>query len=184
MTVNTVGNGLTTQEILRLLQQTPVDAAGAHDAGAAPEKTDAAGQNLPVGTADPAAAAGGAVASGQDTLDPKTVLALLKLQEGQTMAQADSLLFGDGTGGSTDPLSGGATASSDPLISGSDAGTGDDPLLSALSAGGQTQSMDAMLALLNAMNASAGAGGSASSTNQALLDLLNGGTAATAATEQ
>jgi hypothetical protein len=106
MSVNSIGNSLSPQQILQMLQQQSVatadpEAAGADGAGAA----DPTGQNLPVApaAAEESATSGGPVTPAKASLDPSTVKALLQLQEQQTQAAEDVFLFG--TGGSTgDPL--------------------------------------------------------------------------------
>jgi hypothetical protein len=179
MSVQSVNTSLTTQQILQLIKQQQVGNADTNDAAATtPDAAATDGQNVPTGSTDPAAS-GGAAPAAQEPLDPKTILAMLKIQESQSMAQVDSLLLSDSNSTDTSNLfglgdTGSQTGTGDPLLG--ETSTATDPLLQALNAdpSNSQNAIDPMLSLLNGMNASATAGTTMSSANQALLDLLNG----------
>ena len=150
MSVQSIGNSLTPQEIQQLLQSSQLgnaDADGTSAATADPTSTD--GQNLPTGTntQDDSASAAPPVTSGQSTLDPKMVLALLKIQEGQQQAQEDSLIFGS-------------------------SGSTGDPLLDALNSQDQSGT-DFGQSILDSLNLSAATTNDISNASQQLLSFLN-----------
>jgi hypothetical protein len=106
MSVQSIGNTLSPQQILQLLQQQSLaaadsEAARTDETGAA----DPAGQNLPVDPAQGAdsAALGAQVAPAKAALDPATIAALLQIQELQNKAAEDTLIFGPGRS-TGDPL--------------------------------------------------------------------------------
>lgn len=197
MSVNSIGNSLSPQQILQLLQQQSMgaadpEAAGADGAGAA----DPTRQNLPVppAAAEEPATPGAQVTPAKASLDPATVKALLQLQEQRTQAAEGVFLFG--TGGSTgdpllDALAGNGT---------SDATSGQDsapaPLLDALNAeqakadGSQTDAAQTALnqslsnldpaqlqAMLATMTGSAASGDAIASLTQNIMAMLSGGDA-------
>ncbi len=175
MTIQSLSTALTPQQILQLLQKTQVGNADAEAAGAAAEKAAVTGQDVP-GAADASAeaASGGAAPAPQETLDPKTILALLKIQESQARAQVNAQFFSGDDGSDSQNLFG----LGDPntaFNTGAD-GTGGviDPFLQAMNADpSKPGSIDPMLSLLGQMTSSANAGSALSTTNQTLLDLLN-----------
>jgi hypothetical protein len=182
MSVQSVSNALTPQQILQLLQQQQLSNADANESGTAvAETTPATGQNMPTGsdaTADPS---GGAATAAPKTLDPKTILALLQIQESQSMSQVNALFFGDQTPstGSNDPFLSDAGSDSNPPTT--------DPLLAALNAQSDSSqtSLENILGVRGNMATSASTSGSLSATNDAVLKLLNSlgiGTSATTAT--
>ena len=172
-----IGNGLTQSQILQLLQQQSVGNADSNSTGAPAQKdTTSTGQTLPTGTDSPASGTSTTGAS-QPTIDPQTALALLKIQESQMMASADTLIFGDSGGAlggasTGDPLldgfGGGSTAQSDPLQSVIDRLTGA-PGAANLAQLDPSQ----ILSALSAMTGSANDTNAAQATNQSLLDILN-----------
>ena len=152
MSVQSINNALTPQEIQQLLQQAQLGNADADGTNATTTDANSAdGQNLPNGTnaQDAASSTTAPVTSGQSTLDPKTVLALLKIQEDQQMAQADTLIFGSNSSGSTG-----------------------DPLLDALNAQ-SVGNADFSQSILDDLNSSASANSDISSASQQLLNFLN-----------
>ncbi len=194
MSVNSIGNSLSPQQILQLLQQQSMaaadpEAASADGAGAA----DPTGQNLPVAPAstEESATPGAQVTPAKASLDPATVKALLQLQEQQTQAAEDVFLFG--TGGST----------GDPLLdalagNGTDGGQNTAPtsLLDTLNAeqtkadgsqsdAAQTDALNQSLsnldpaqlqAMLAAMTGSAASGDAIASLTQNIMAMLSGDT--------
>ena len=156
MSVQSINNSLTPHEIQQLLQSSQLgnaDADGANAMTADAPSTD--GQNLPTGTnaQDDAAPTAAPVTSGQSTLDPKTVLALLKIQEGQQLAQDDSLIFGS-------------------------SGSSGDPLLDALNAQ-ESRGPDYSQSILDSLNLSAATTNDISSVSQQLLGFLKSADAST-----
>ena len=154
MSVQSINNTLTPQEIQQFLQSSQLGNADADGASATTaDATSADGQNLPPGTntQDDATSAVAPVTSGQSTLDPKTVLALLKIQEDQQMAQDDPLIFG--TAGSTG-----------------------DPLMDALNAQSSTGT-DYGQSILDSLNLSAATTNDISGVSQQLLSLLDSASA-------
>ena len=150
MSVQSINNPLTPQEIQQLLQSSQLGNADADGANATTtDGTATDGQNLPTGTnaQEDAATAAPPVTSGQSTLDPKTVLALLKIQEGQQLAQDDPLIFGS-------------------------SGSTGDPLLDALNSQGQSGT-DFGQSILDSLNLSAATTNDISSVSQQLLSFLN-----------
>ena len=107
MTIQSLSTALTPQQILQLLQKTQVGNADAEAAGAAAEKAAVTGQDVP-GAADASAeaASGGAAPAPQETLDPKTILALLKIQESQARAQVNAQFFSGDDGSDSQNLFG------------------------------------------------------------------------------
>ena len=149
MSVQSINNTLTPQEIQQLLQSLRLGNADADGTSATTaDATSADGQNLPPGTNTPddATSAVAPVTSGQSTLDPKTVLALLKIQEDQQMAQNDPLIFGS-------------------------AGSTGDPLLDALNAQSSTGT-DSGQSILDSLNLSAATTNDISGVSQQLLSFL------------
>ena len=179
MTIQSLSTALTPQQILQLLQKTQVGNADAEQAGAAAEKAAVTGQDVPGATdASAEAASGGATPAPQETLDPKTILALLKIQESQARAQVNAQLFSgdDGTGDGTGAQNLFGLGDPNTAFNTGTNGTGGvtDPFLQAMNADPSKQgSIDPMLSLLGQMTSSANAGSALSTTNQSLLDLLN-----------
>ncbi len=183
MSVQSISNALSPQEIQQILQQMQLASADPNGTSTTTaDSTAADGQNLPTGTnaQDDETPAAAPVTSGQAPLDPKTVLALLQIQEGQQMEQADTLIFGDtaGSGSTGDPLLDALNAQGS---NGPDFGQS---MLDSLNTSSNTNSdiSGAAQQLLNSLNASgAGASTAADLDSDAQTDDTSTGTAATAA---
>lgn len=135
MSLQSVGNSLSLQQIMQLLQQQSLNASDPEAAAAGKAGTpDPAGQNLPSDQpqAEDPAAAGAQVTPAKAPLDPATIKTLLQLQEMQTQASDDVLIFGNGAGAG---------------------GFGGDPLLGALGGDGQNAGEDPLAAVIDQLNA-------------------------------
>jgi hypothetical protein len=191
MSVNSIGNSLSPQQILQMLQQQSMaaadpEAAAADGAGA----VDPTGQNT----------SGAQVTPAKASLDPSTIKALLQLQEQQTQAAEDVFLFG--TGGSTgdpllDALAGNGTSNGTGNQTGVGQNTMPTSLLDALNAeqskadgtqtnAAQTDALNASLAnldpaqlqtMLATMTGSAASGDAIASLTQNIMAMLSGGNA-------
>ena len=131
MSLQSIGNSLSLQQIMQMLQQQSVttadpEAAAADGAGT----SDPAGQNLPADQAQAEDTAGQApqVTSAKPTLDPSTIKTLLQIQEAQTQANDDVLIFGGNGSSSGDPLLDALSGNSNSA--GQGAGQDQDPLTS------------------------------------------------------
>ncbi len=186
MSLQSIGNSLSLQQIMQLLQQQSLGAADPEAAAAGEARTPVpAGQNVPADQPQPEehAAPGAQLAPAKPTLDPATIKTLLAIQEAQTRASDDVLLFGNGA------------PSGDPLLDASGSGSGtQDPLAAAV---GQFESPQAAQApdltavdpaqlqsLLAAMSGSAASGDAIASVTERIMDLLEGGAAAIGAVEE
>lgn len=177
MSLQSIGNSLSLQQIMQLLQQQSLGAADPEAAAAGEARTPVpAGQNVPADQPQPEehAAPGAQLAPAKPTLDPATIKTLLAIQEAQTRASDDVLLFGNGG------------PSGDPLLDASGNGN-QDPLAAAV---GQFESPQAAQApdltavdpaqlqsLLAAMSGSAASGDAIASVTERIMDLLEGGAA-------
>ncbi len=95
MSLQAVGNTLSLQQIMQLLQQQSLGAADPEAAAAGQAGTpDSAGQNLPADppAAEESAGLGAQLAPAKPTLDAATIKTLLEIQEAQTKASDDVLL--------------------------------------------------------------------------------------------
>jgi hypothetical protein len=177
MSISSVSNTLTPTQILQLLQPS-IGSADSNGTAPATEQDNAStGQTLPTGT-ESSADASTTTGASQPALDPKTVLALLKIQEGQMMQSDDPLLFGG-----MDSF--GSVSTGDPLLdamNGTSASNQTDPLQALIdqmtatpNAASRTNPVDPTQALnaATAMASSAAGTSSLATTNQSLLDLLN-----------
>ncbi|MBX7199900.1 MAG: hypothetical protein K1X51_11085 [Rhodospirillaceae bacterium] len=183
MSLQSIGNTLSLQQIMQLLQQQSLGAADPEAAAADQAGTpDPTGQNLPGDQpqAEEQAAPGAQLTPAKPTLDASTIKTLLDIQEAQTKASDDVLLFGNAGNSTGDPLR-------DALGGGQ--GQGQDPLaqvmgqikaqqaLQAAQPGLSTPDLSTMDAaqlqsVLAAMTGSAASGDAIASVTQNIMSLL------------
>lgn len=99
MSLQSIGNSLSLQQIMQLLQQQSLGAADPEAAAAGQAGTpDSARQNLPVDQlqAEESSTQGAQLAPAKPALDPATTKTLLEIQEAESRASNDVLLFADG----------------------------------------------------------------------------------------
>ena len=186
MSLQSIGNGLSLQQIMQQLQQQSLGAADPEAAGAgAAERPHAAGQNLPADQPAPEenAAPGAQLAPAKPTLDAATIKTLLAIQEAQTRASDDALLYGTGV-----------SALPDAQLMAAVDGEGENPnLLMADMAAPQTAQPAPDLttvdptqlqAMLAAMTGSAASGDAIASVTDRIMNLLEGGVAPVGAAEE
>lgn len=178
MSLQSIGNTLSLQQIMQLLQQQSLGAADPEAAAADQAGTpDPTGQNLPGDQpqTEEQAAPGAQLAPAKPALDPATIRTLLEIQEAQTRASDDVLLSGN-AGPTGDPLLdalGGGTQGEDPLAQVMDqikAQTSPQPAQADLSTLDPAQ----LQSMLAAMTGSAASGDAIASLTQTIMNLLEG----------
>lgn len=182
MSLQSIGNSLSLQQIMQQLQQQSLSAPDPEAAASGEARAPVpAGQNVP-GDPPPAeehAASGAPLAPAKPALDPSTIKTLLAIQEAQTRASDDVLLFGNGG------------ASSDPLLD-PNGGAGGDPVaavMNQLQAPPATPDLSTvdptqLQSLLAAMSGSAASGDAIASVTERIMDLLEGGAGPTSSVEE
>lgn len=170
MSLQSIGNSLSPQQIMQLLQQPSLTAADPEAAAAGQAGTrDPAGQNLPADQppAEEPAAPGAQLAPAKAALDPATIKTLLEIQEAQSRAADDVLLYGSNAGN--------PGPEGDPLLDSLAAAMNE---LSAPAAAPQDLSaLDPaqLQAVLAAMTGSAASGDAIAAVTQRIMGLLDSG---------
>ena len=186
MSLQSIGNGLSLQQIMQQLQQQSLGAADPEAAGAgAAGKPHPAGQNLPADQPAPEenAGTGAQLAPAKPTLDAATIKTLLAIQEAQARASDDALLYGTGASALPDA----------PLMAAVDGeGENQNLLMAAMAAPPTAQpapdftTIDPtqLQSMLAAMTGSAASGDAIASMTDRIMDLLEGAAAPVAAMEE
>lgn len=166
MNLQSIGNSLSPQQIMQLLQQPSLTAADPEAAAAGRAgMPDPAGQNLPADqpSGEEPAAPGAQLAPAKPALDPATVKTLLEIQEAESRAADDVLLFGANAGNPGPDLRDSLAAAMDQL--GTPAAAPQDL---------STRDAAQLQAVLAAMTGSAASGEAIAAVTQRIVGLLDG----------